>query len=431
MKSATRLTTRTLLGLGLPAVLLIAQSATRLTLAQAEDIALRNHPRIKSAALSAKASEAVVKETRSAYYPTVAGNFTSAGAEKDSVVAAGAIPTSSLSSRVASGIVLNQLVTDFGRTRNLSQSARLRASAQNQATADTRAQVRVEVEQAYFEALGDEAVLKAAQASVENRRLVLRQVSALAQSLLKSTLDVRFAEVAVSQAELQLYRAENEVRASRDRLFAALGTDQAQSFELVDEPLPPALAPDPEALVAEAEKDRPDLAALSLNRDAAYRFAEAEKRLNYPSISMVGFAGGIPASQVPIRDTYSAAGINVNLPILNGGLFAARRSEAALRAQAASEDVKDLTDRIARDVRVAWLESNNAFRDLDVTARLIEEANEALRLAQVRYDTGLGSIVELNQAQLSQLSAQIAAASAKYDYLRSRAVLNYAIGALR
>ena len=74
-------------------------------------------------------------------------------------------------------------------------------------------------------------------------------------------------------------------------------------------------------------------------------------------------------------------------------------------------------------MRVAWLDANDAFRRLDVTARMVAEANEALRLAQARYDNALGSIVELNQAQLNQTSAEIAAASAKYEYLSRRAAL--------
>jgi outer membrane protein len=138
----------------------------------------------------------------------------------------------------------------------------------------------------------------------------------------------------------------------------------------------------------------------------------------------------------PLRDerlpeSYSAAGVNMNIPFLNGGLFKARREEAESRAAAASKDVGDLSVQVARDVRVAWLDANDAFRRLDVTARLVAEANEALRLAQARYDIGLGGIVELNQAQLNQTSAEIAAAAAKYEYLGRRAALNYAMGTLR
>ena len=80
---------------------------------------------------------------------------------------------------------------------------------------------------------------------------------------------------------------------------------------------------------------------------------------------------------------------------------------------------------------VAWLEANTAFRRLDVTARLVLEANEALRLARTRYDAGLGSIVELTQAQAAQTSAEIQNASARYTYLNSRAALEFATGVLQ
>jgi outer membrane protein len=123
--------------------------------------------------------------------------------------------------------------------------------------------------------------------------------------------------------------------------------------------------------------------------------------------------------------------VNINIPILNGGLFSARRAEAEEKAVKADNDVRDLAIQIAREVRVAWLEANTAARRVDVTARLLAEANEALRLAQTRYDAGLGSIVELSQAQFSQTSAQIQNASARYDYQSRRAALDYATGALQ
>ena len=183
-----------------------------------------------------------------------------------------------------------------------------------------------------------------------------------------------------------------------------------------------------DALIAQAIRERPDLAALQLNRDALDRYAEAEKRLRNPTITAAAVAGVAPVRDDRLPETYSAAGVNLNIPVLNGGLFKARREEAESHAAAASKDVQDLSVQVARDVRIAWLDANDAFRRLDVTARLVAEANEALRLAQARYDNALGSIVELNQAQLNQTSAEITAASAKYDYLIRRAALNYCNG---
>ena len=81
-------------------------------------------------------------------------------------------------------------------------------------------------------------------------------------------------------------------------------------------------------------------------------------------------------------------------------------------------------------MRNSWSRADEAFRSLDVTARLVAQSKEALRLAQARYDAGLGSIVELNQAQLNETSAEISAADAKFTYLARRAELDFAAGLL-
>jgi outer membrane protein len=178
-------------------------------------------------------------------------------------------------------------------------------------------------------------------------------------------------------------------------------------------------------------KNRPDLAVARLTQTAAQRFAEAEKRLRYPAVSLVGVVGVVPIHEKNMSSQYSAAGVNVTVPFLNGGLNAARQAEAEFRARGAGKDAEAMRVRIAGDVRVALFEANNAWRRLDVTARLSDQAARALRLANARYELGLSGILELTQAQVSQTAAQIAAANAKYDYLTRVANLNYAIGALR
>ena len=407
-----------------------AQTPAVMSLAQAQQIALQ-HPRIASATFTADASRAAVNEVRSAYYPTLSDNLTGVGAEHNSTLSAGFVTTSSMYSRAATGVVVSQLLTDFGRTSSLVHSARLRNASQDENVTTIRAQVLLDVKETYYAALAAESVLKVAQSTLDFRRVTLRQVSALAQSALRSTVDVSFAEVSVSQAELDVLRAEHDAKAGHARLSAAVGYDRDQLFLLGDEPLPPALNPDVNALIAEALRDRPDLAVLQLGRDALDRFAEAEKRLHNPTISAAAAAGIAPVRDPRIQETYSGAGINLTIPVLNGGLFKARREEAESHAAAADKDVQNLLVQIARDVRVVWLDAADSFQRLDVTARMVAQANEALRLAQARYDNALGSIVELNQAQVNQTSAEIASASAKYEYLSRRAALDYAIGALR
>jgi outer membrane protein len=275
-------------------------------------------------------------------------------------------------------------------------------------------------------------VQNAVLATLENRQLTLRQVNALAQSQMKSTLDVGFAQVLVSEAELAVYQAESSVEESKAQLAAAMGDEHSLGFTLVEEPLPVPLEPNMEEFINQALRERPDLKALQFSGNAAHQYAEAEKKLRYPSVSLLGAAGEIPEHDSTVHTgDYGAAGVNISVPIFNGKLYSARHGEAELRAQATDKDIKELKVKIARDVRVAWFEANNAFHRLEVTARLVTQANEALRLAQARYTNGLGSIVELNEAQLSQTSADIAAASAKYEYLGRRATLDYVTGAIR
>jgi len=402
-----------------------------LSLAQAQQIALRSHPRIAATMREAEAAGFAVNEARAAYFPALSGNVTGVGSQHGAVLSAGAVTTSSIYSRGSSGIVASQLLSDFGRTASLERSAKQRHESRNEEVANTRSQVLIEVQQAYYQALATESVRKVAQATLDLRRVTLRQVSALARSALRSTVDVSFAQVNVSQAELDFFRAENDAKASHARLSAAMGYERDQPFTVADEPLPPPLDPDVDALIAQALRERPDLVASRLTSESLRSFAEAEKRLRNPIITATAVAGAAPIRDERLPQTYSAAGVNVNIPVLNGGLFKARREEAESHAAAAAKDVEDLAVQIARDVRVAWLDANDAFRRLDVTARMMAEANEALRLAQARYDHALGSIVELNQAQLDQTTAEIAAASAKYEYLSRRAALDFATGALR
>jgi outer membrane protein len=131
-----------------------------------------------------------------------------------------------------------------------------------------------------------------------------------------------------------------------------------------------------------------------------------------------------------LSDRYAAAGVNISIPIFNGGLFGALRREANLKAQADEQRQRDLMNHISRDVRIAWLDLNTAFKRLDVTAQLLEQAKLALDLAQGRYKLGLGSIIELTQAQLNLTQAEVDNTTARYNYQLQSAVLDYQTGTL-
>jgi outer membrane protein len=409
----------------------IASSST-LTLDQAEATAIANQPRMLAAQLRARASAERVRQARSGLFPMVEFNATGVKvADTGTSTAAGNITTSSISDRFAYGGNLAQLVTDFGRTSALIGSVRSSAQAQNDLATLTHAQVGLNVRDAYYQVLGAEAVLRAAQAAQTNRQLVVRQLSALAQSQLRSTLDVNFAEVLESQAELAVVQAQSVVAQQRSRLTTAMGQQQPVTAILSDVPVSSeALPPAPESLLQQAESQRADLNATKAQQHAAQQFALSEKRLSYPRLNVLAAAGQVPYHDHTLHDDYAAAGFNLSIPVFNGGLFAARRGEAEAEANAQARDVQQLQLEVNEQVRDAWYRANEAYQNLNVTARLVAETRQALRLAQDRYDAGLGSIVELNEAQLNETSAEISAADASYTYLTQRAELDFAAGLL-
>ncbi len=402
----------------------------RVTLKEAETIALRNHPRLQAAQLSALAAGQQVTEARSAYFPMAAGAMTGAGALDESRLAAGAINNPIIYNRYADGFMASQLITDFGRTSNFVASTRLEAQSKSADVNTARADVLLQVDRAYYAVLRATSVLEVAQETVKDRQLVVDQVTALAKSQLKSELDVSFANVNLAEAKLTLVQAQNDLKAADAQLSAALGFADERSFELANEPLPSSPLPDLEQAVQTALRDRPELSSIRLQRDSAEYFAKAEKDLWFPSISMVGGAGIIPIHDGNLLNRYAAMGLNINIPIFNGHLFSARSAEAKYRFHAEEQNVRNTEDQIARDVRFAWLNADTAFQRLGLTQQLLQQASLALDLAQARYNLGLGSIVELSQAQLNKTQAEIEQASARYDYQTQRVVFAYQIGAL-
>jgi outer membrane protein len=406
------------------------QSAPKLNLKEAEAMALGNHPLLQAANYDAQAASQITREAKSAYYPTANGSVTGAAALSNSRIAAGYLNNPLILNRESNGVEVQQLITDFGRTSNLVGSARLGARAATAGAQQTAQDVLLAVNRAYYDVLRAEAVLKVAEETVKARQILAEQVTTLEKNKLKSMLDVSFAEVNLAQARLLLVQAENNEQASYADLATALGLANPQPFDLAEEPMPPAPLPDPTDLIVQALQDRPDLSSARFSHEAAVRYARAERDLWMPTISATGAAGLTPAYQVPLSDRYAAAGINVNIPIFNGFLYSARHQEANLRAKAADQAMRDLADRISRDVRTAWLDAGTAYERLAVTAQLLKEATLALDLAQGRYKLGLSSIVELSQAQLNLTQAQIADTSAKYDFQIQSAVLSYQVGQL-
>jgi outer membrane protein len=404
------------------------QDQQNLTLAEAEKLALQNHPQIQAASFLASAAAARVRQVRSAYYPQAYGSLTGVDAENNSRIAAGGLNNPIIFERYSNGVTVGQLVTDFGRTHELVKSSSYQAQARQEDVVATRDDVLLQVDQAYFGLLKAQSELRVAEKTVNTRQLVSDQVSALAKNKLKSGLDVSFANVDLAQAQLLLVQAQNDLQAASADLSTALGYAAPRAFQLTEEPMPSTPPSDLAQLLQQALQNRPELISRRLDVNSAKSYAAAERDLWFPTITAVGTAGLTPYGADQLAPRYAAAGFNVNIPLFNGHLYGALRSEAESQAQAQQQYLRALQDRVVREVQKAWLNAKAGYQRLSLTDQLLKNAMQALDLAQERYKLGLSSIIELSQAQLNETQAEIAQAGAKYDYEAELSALNYQVG---
>ncbi|MGA2559006.1 MAG: TolC family protein [Terracidiphilus sp.] len=409
-------------------------AAIFITRSDAERIALKNNPRITASRLLALAAGQVTRETRSGELPQISVAITAEKAEDGSRIGAESLTDSRLYTHAGTGGSLSQLITDFGHTRDLVATSKLRQRAQDQTALATEQDVLLATDQAFYRLLNAQSLLDVAKATVAARGDVQNLTSALTKSALKSDLDLNIASADLSQSQLMELDAENGVASASAAVAAVLAAPADTVYLAVEDsdgtPPPP---PDRSAAInASAQTQRPDLQALRSNAAADQKFAAAQKLQYLPTVSALATGGITPVAPdgVFVPNWYAAAGVSLTLPLFTGFRIDAQAQEARLREKAAEKQAQELSDTIGRDVRVALLNAQTAFRRIGVADQFRKQTAQALALAQTRYKLGLSSIVELSQAQLQSTQAAVAAVNARYDYLLALRSLDYARGQL-
>ena len=424
-----------------------ADSGEKLSLNDACAQALQNSPLLRGAKSQMRAEERVVTENRAGYFPQISADATSVHVDqggthvtRDGVeqqlgtyITAGALSTSTVLDREAAGIQVKQLVSDFGKTGNRVASAKASLRAAEQQYDAARATVLLNVIEAYFKTLQAQATQQIAQKTVGDRQLEFEKISLLAKAQAKSNLDVSFASVALEQSKVLLLQAQNDYNAKFAELAFAMGLKGVppNAWQLIDaEVLPEPSAIDIDDLIARADKARPELARQRAIYDAARSKAAAEKAGNFPTLEMLAAAGKTFSGDSRLPDRYGAIGLNINMPLFAGGYYQAKQAEAEYRAAAALDDLANLENAIARDVRTAWLNVQAGRQALTASERLRHYAEQSLELAQSRYNLGLSSIVELNNAELNAIDAELKDVQSRYEYQLDLARLAYQSGSI-
>jgi outer membrane protein len=406
-------------------------ASARMTRYEAEQMAIKNNPRIRVGRLLALAQHQAVREARAGELPTSTASVTAVDAEDGSRISAGALTASRLFEHAGAGANFTQLITDSGRTHNLISAAKLDEKARSASAIATQNDIVIATDQAFYDALQAQALYQVARQNVDTRQTTDTQIGELTKNNLKSTLDLSFAAVNLSQAKLMLLDAQNNLESSMAGLDAVLGLDREVTFELVDDVQQLQQPPeDIDHLVQLGLAQRPDLQALQFDQQSQSKFSKAQRDQMLPSVSAVGTVGSVPIrpAQYYTANWWGGIGVDLNIPVFNGFLYSAQAKEASLRAQAAAEKGRDLRDQIVRDIHTSWLSARTAYQRMSVTDEMLKQANVSLQLAQTRYQIGLSSIVELSQAQYQQTDAAIGHTNAEYQYRLALATLNYQMG---
>jgi outer membrane protein len=350
-------------------------AGTSLTRREAEALALKKNPQITTGKLRALVAGQYVREQRAALLPTAYLSLPGATASDGARISAGALNNPIIYPRAATGATVSQLITDFGRTTNLVSSAESSAKAEEENSAATTAQIVLAVDQAFYNGLETQALPQVAQQTIDARQLIVNQINALTQAKLKSDLDLSFANVDFSRAKLLQLEAKNNYTTALAALSAILGYPDQQQFDLVESTSAPE---QPDADV------RPEVLALQDQVTSAEKFGHAEHDLWRPTVSALGTVGVAPVRNDALPNWYGAVGVNINIPVFNGFFYNARAKTADLQTEAAKQRLLDERNNIARDVRTAWQQSQQAFERLSVTQQFRDQASLGLNLAQSR-----------------------------------------------
>jgi outer membrane protein len=321
---------------------------------------------------------------------------------------------------------------DFGARDGRITSARhlLDAAA---ATANSVSQQTVlNVVQSYYGVVAADAALIAAQTTEAAGSRSLEVARGLREGGAGTRADVLQAETAFDQAVLARVQAEAAAKNSRGTLAVTLGLPADQPTTLAPDAVP-AEAPVQTArmadLMAEAMRQRPDLAAAQAQRDSAEANIRIARAAGRPSISVSAGRDLIDTTGIP-HQNYSLIGVNVTVPIFTGFNvdYAVRQAQAAFEASEANADQVRLGVTLGVWSAYHLLQSSN--QQLTVTAGLIKTAEENQQVSLGRYQAGVGTIVDVLTAQSAAALARQTRINAELGWQVARAQLTLAVGRL-
>jgi outer membrane protein TolC len=324
----------------------------------------------------------------------------------------------------------SQSVFDFSSIRQY-QASKVGISAARSDVDATQEQVASQVARAYLAAVKGDADVETAQSNVTLSEAVLKQSENQKEAGTGTGIEITRAKVQLANDRQQLLVAQNNRHNAHLQLLRAMNMRLDTDVELTDKlQYLPVDAVTMEAAKAQALKERPDLKAQQEREANARLSASATRMERMPSVSAFGDYGSLGTAlnnSVPTR----SVGIQIKVPIFDGGRRDARRQESASQYRSETVRTNDLKEQIELDVRLALDSLQTADQEVKVAQEGLELANSELTQARRRYDAGVAISVEVTDAQTRLERARDNHTTALYNYNLSRLDLAQAMGRVR
>lgn len=401
-----------------------------LTLADVVDLALGNSPVTRTSWAQARAAAAAYGSARGRWLPTVTGEVNGGPAR-----AISANPARLPANRTTwvPSVALQYLLFDFGGRGGTATAAREGLFAADFAHNAQVQNVILATQQAYFAYQAARGGVAAAQANVETAQANLAAADRRHEVGLATIADVLQARTALAQAELALQGGDGALQGARATLAASMGLEANRPFEVAaDSSAVPlgALAESVDSLIARAERERPDLAAVR----AVVRQGEAQVRVarsaTLPSLTMGSTAGRNYSNASALEGQTYALSLGLSIPLFSGlarqyDVVVARENAAAALARAEQARLQ-----AAAQVYTSYHTLRTASQRVATAARLLASATQSEAVARGRYAEGVGSMLDVLAAQQALADARAQSVSARWTWFSVLSQLARDAGAL-
>ena len=426
---------------------LLPEPGKPLTLDQVRAIALKFHPSLVANKETVIANKTLVEQALAAYYPqlnlnnsytALTTNFSTSPLASTPTGGGAALPISTpdryrwtFTNIVSTGLVATQTLYDFGRTSNTVKINQENVVSSQENVSITRLTVILNVDQAFYGVLLNMRLIKVAEDAVAQTNQHLEQARGFYQAGTQPKIYVTNAEVAFANAQLALIQARNNYQVAQVTLNTAMGLRQDLQYEIED-----SLDYKPRQITLEeilntAYVKRPELLqfkALERGQEATIKLAKASY---YPILS--GNASYLWRStgfdQTFYWDWF--LGASLNFPLFSGFSTPAQidQGKATLRSLQAQEENTKLSIRLEGEQ--AYLGLKLADEQIRVTEKAVVQAQENYDLASGRYQVGVGSPLEITDAEVSLATARANYIQALFNYKVGEARIEKAMGSFR